>query len=194
MTKRVFDVVVSTAVLVVLSPVWAIAALAVRVTMGSPVLFRQQRPGLHGQVFDLVKFRTMRCGSGSDAERLTNVGRFLRSTSIDELPELWNILRGEMSLVGPRPLLPDYLPLYSERQAIRHQVRPGLTGLAQVSGRNAAPWDERLELDAQYVESHSLWLDLGIIARTIKVVFKRHGITAEGEATVSHFTGSHDSR
>jgi lipopolysaccharide/colanic/teichoic acid biosynthesis glycosyltransferase len=191
MTKRAFDLVASTAALVALSPLLACTALVVRLTMGSPVLFRQKRPGLHGQVFDLVKFRTMRRGSGSDADRLTKVGRFLRSASIDELPELWNVLRGEMSLVGPRPLLAEYLPLYSARQAIRHEVRPGLTGLAQVSGRNTASWDDRLELDAQYAElQESFWLDMIIIARTITAVIRREGIAAEGEATMAPFAGS----
>jgi lipopolysaccharide/colanic/teichoic acid biosynthesis glycosyltransferase len=154
------------------------------------VLFRQVRPGLAGQPFELVKFRTMRSGTGSDAERLTSLGRFLRSTSLDELPELWNVLRGDMSLVGPRPLLVEYLDLYSPRQARRHEVRPGITGLAQVAGRNLVGWDERFELDVEYVERRSLGLDLRILWRTAVAVVRREGVTAEGEATMPPFRGS----
>lgn len=192
--KRTIDVAASLIALLLLWPVMVLAAITIRLQMGSPVLFRQMRPGLHGELFELVKFRTMQTGEGPDAARLTSVGRFLRSSSIDELPELWNVLRGEMSLVGPRPLLPEYLPLYSERQASRHEVRPGVTGLAQVSGRNATSWDDRLELDARYVETHSLVLDLQIILRTIVSVARRDGIAADGAATMPVFVGSQNQR
>jgi lipopolysaccharide/colanic/teichoic acid biosynthesis glycosyltransferase len=163
--------------------------LAVLVTTGRPVFFRQQRPGRHGRPFELVKFRTMHTGEGSDADRITRVGSFLRSSSLDELPELWNVVRGDMSLVGPRPLLMEYLPLYSPRQATRHRVRPGITGLAQVNGRNLCQWDERLELDARYVENLSLGNDLRILSKTVSQVLRREGISAEGEATMHRFTG-----
>ena len=190
MLKRALDVIVATAALAVLSvPMLAVAAV-VRVAMGSPVLFRQVRPGRGGEPFTLLKFRTMRPGPGTDAERLTSIGRWLRRTSVDELPELWNVLAGDMSLVGPRPLLVEYLDLYSARQARRHDVRPGLTGLAQVEGRNLLDWDERLELDVRYVETHTLRLDLSILWRTIGMVVRREGISAEGEATMAAFKGS----
>jgi lipopolysaccharide/colanic/teichoic acid biosynthesis glycosyltransferase len=190
MLKRALDVIVATAALAVLSvPMLAVAAV-VRVAMGSPVLFRQVRPGRGGEPFTLLKFRTMRPGPGTDAERLTSIGRWLRRTSVDELPELWNVLVGDMSLVGPRPLLVEYLDLYSDRQARRHDVRPGLTGLAQVEGRNLLDWDERLELDVRYVETHTLPLDLSILWRTIGMVVRREGISAEGEATMAAFKGS----
>lgn len=165
----------------------AAIAVAIRVSMGPPVLFRQVRPGLDAQPFTLIKFRTMRDGPGDDAERITRLGRFLRSTSLDELPELWNVLRGEMSLVGPRPLLMEYLDKYTERQALRHSVRPGITGLAQVRGRNLVDWEDRLELDVQYVEQWSLWLDLKILARTLVTVVRREGISQEGHVTMSRF-------
>jgi lipopolysaccharide/colanic/teichoic acid biosynthesis glycosyltransferase len=154
------------------------------------VLFRQKRPGLYGRPFELLKFRTMRLGGGTDEERLTRVGRFLRSWSLDELPELWNVLRGEMSLVGPRPLLLQYLPLYSARQARRHEMRPGLTGWAQVNGRNLLTWDEKFELDVWYVENWSFWLDLSILGRTLGLVLRREGISDGGSATMVEFTGS----
>lgn len=188
--KRVLDVFLASFVLVVTLPASLVVAGLVALTMGRPVLFRQQRPGLAGEPFELVKFRTMRSGSGSDAERLTRLGRFLRASSLDELPELWNVVRGEMSLVGPRPLLPQYMALYTARQARRHDVRPGVTGLAQVSGRNTIDWDERLELDVRYVEQASLQLDLQILARTVASVARRDGISADGEATMPIFTGS----
>jgi len=188
--KRVIDVFVASIGLIVFSPVIAGVGTAVALRLGRPVLFRQQRPGLGGASFELIKFRTMRNGPGSDAERLTSLGRFLRSTSLDELPELWNVLKGDMSLVGPRPLLPQYLELYGERQARRHEVRPGVTGLAQISGRNAVDWDERFELDVQYVEQASLGLDLRILGRTVSSVVRREGISADGEATMEPFTGS----
>lgn len=171
----------------------AVIAAAVRAVMGRPVLFRQQRPGRDGVPFDLVKFRTMSTAPGNDADRLTPLGRVLRSTSLDELPELWNVLRGDMSLVGPRPLLMRYLDLYSAHHARRHEVRPGLTGLAQVSGRNATTWDERLDLDVTYVDTWTVGGDLSIIARTVLAVLRRTGISADGEATMPEFTGSNPS-
>jgi lipopolysaccharide/colanic/teichoic acid biosynthesis glycosyltransferase len=195
MLKRTFDVVV----VLVAAPVWApvllLLWLVVRRQLGRPALFRQVRPGLHGRPFALVKFRTMtdaRDAAGRllpDAERLTPFGRLLRSTSLDELPELWNVLRGDMSLVGPRPLLMEYLPLYTAEQARRHAVRPGITGWAQVNGRNAIGWTERFRLDVWYVDHRSFWLDLRIILITLLRVFQRHGVSAEGEATMSRFLG-----
>lgn len=183
-----------------MAPVWVPAilliALLVRTRLGSPVFFRQQRPGQGARVFEMIKFRTMTDGrdeSGQllpDAQRLTPFGRFLRSTSLDELPELLNVLRGEMSLVGPRPLLVRYLERYSPRQARRHEVRPGITGLAQVMGRNALSWEEKFEWDVRYVETQSLWLDVKILLMTVKAVFVREGISAAGEATMSEFQGS----
>ncbi len=188
-TKRGLDLVLASLVLLGSLPILLVIAALVAFSVGRPVLFRQIRPGRSGEPFELVKFRTMREGSGSDDERLTRVGRFLRSTSLDELPELWNVIAGHMSLVGPRPLLVEYLPLYSERQALRHEVRPGLTGLAQVSGRNAIGWGERLEADAVYVEQASPGLDLRILVRTIALVLRRDGISAEGHATMELFAG-----
>lgn len=192
-TKRAIDVVASAVGLVVVSPVMAATAVAVAASMGRPVLFRQQRPGKDGRVFELVKFRSMRhpdATRSSDADRLTRTGRFLRSTSLDELPTLWNVLKGDMSLVGPRPLLVEYLGRYTPEQARRHEVRPGVTGLAQVSGRNAIGWDEKLALDVEYVDSRSTRLDLGILLRTAVSVFRRDGISADGEATTHVFLGS----
>lgn len=190
MAKRTFDVVVSALALAVAAVPMAIIALAIRLTMGSPVLFAQQRPGRHGRLFTLRKFRTMRTGEGSDADRITRLGAFLRSTSLDELPELVNVLLGDMSLVGPRPLLVQYLDRYSPEQARRHEVRPGLTGLAQVSGRNATTWDERFALDVRYVDTRSFLGDLRIIGRTITQVLRREGISADGHATMPEFRGS----
>ncbi len=193
--KRVMDIVGAGLGLILLSPVIAVLALLIRRNLGSPVLFRQTRPGLHGQPFEMIKFRTMRDALGPDgtplpdAERMTALGTKLRSTSLDELPELWNVLKGEMSLVGPRPLLMEYLPLYSERQALRHEVRPGVTGWAQINGRNAVSWPEKFEMDVWYVENRSFWLDLKIIVLTIKKVIKRDGISAAGEATMPKFKG-----
>lgn len=195
-TKRVVDVAVSSLALAMLSPVLAILALVVRQRLGSPVLFRQVRPGLNGKPFEMVKFRTMRDAVGpdgkplSDAERLTPFGRLLRSTSLDELPGLWNVFKGDMSLVGPRPLLMEYLPLYSPEQARRHDVRPGVTGWAQVNGRNAISWDEKFQLDVWYVDHQSLRLDLKILFLTVLKVIKRDGISAEGSATAEKFEGS----
>ena len=188
--KRTIDMVVSAIALVLATPAIVAIAFAIRLSMGSPVFFRQVRPGLHAQPFTLVKFRTMKVGAGEDGQRLTPLGRFLRSTSLDELPQFWNVLKGDMSLVGPRPLLMEYLPLYSDRQARRHEVRPGVTGLAQVNGRNQVNWDDRLELDARYVEARSLVIDLRIVGKTVLQVGQRSGISAPGEATMAAFTGS----
>ena len=188
--KRILDLVGASLGLVVASLPMAGIALAVRLTMGRPVLFRQGRPGLGGEPFVLVKFRTMRPGPGDDAARLTRLGRFLRSSSLDELPELWNVVVGDMSLVGPRPLLMEYLDRYSPRQARRHEVRPGLTGLAQVEGRNTVAWEDRFELDVRYVDTRSFALDLRIIARTVGAVLRREGISGDGEATMTPFQGS----
>ena len=191
--KRGVDVVVSATGLVVSAPVQLVTAGVVLVAHGRPVLFRQPRPGRDGVVFELVKFRTMRhpdAAHVTDADRLTPVGRFLRSTSLDELPTLWNVLKGDMSLVGPRPRLVEYLPRYTAEQARRHEVRPGVTGLAQVSGRNGLSWEEKFALDVQYVDRRSLRLDLEILLRTVRSVLGRRGISGEGEATMSVFTGS----
>lgn len=191
--KRGLDVMVSTLGLVVSAPVQAITAGVVFVAHGHPVLFRQQRPGKDGKVFELVKFRTMRHPDAThvaDAERLTTVGRALRTTSLDELPTLWNVLKGDMSLVGPRPLLVQYLERYSPEQARRQEVRPGITGLAQVSGRNALAWDEKLRLDVEYVDRRRLSLDLHILWRTVMAVFGRAGIAADGHVTMPEFMGS----
>ena len=193
--KRVGDLTVAAIGLSVGVPVLGVVALAVRWKLGSPVLFRQERPGRGGRAFTLVKFRTMRDATDaagrplSDEERLTTFGRLLRSTSLDELPELWNVLKGEMSLVGPRPLMPAYLPLYSAEQARRHDVRPGITGWAQVSGRNAVPWPERLAMDVWYVDHRSAWLDVRILALTVWKVVARHGVAEEGQATMTAFRG-----
>ncbi|MBX3285579.1 MAG: sugar transferase [Actinobacteria bacterium] len=189
--KRTIDIVGSSLGLLVAAVPMAVLALLIRRDIGKPVLFLQVRPGRDAKPFTLVKFRTMREGPGSDAERLTPLGRFIRSLSLDELPELWNVLRGDMSLVGPRPLLTSYLPRYSPHQARRHEVRPGLTGLAQVQGRNTLSWEHRFELDVHYVDTWSVRLDLAIIARTLWLVVKRDGITAEGHATMPEFLGEH---
>lgn len=194
--KRICEVAIVLLTAVVWVPLMVGVAIVVRLTMGRPVHFTQLRPGLQGYPFRLVKFRTMleQAPPGkpplSDVERLTRFGRFLRSTSLDELPEVWNVLAGDMSLVGPRPLLMEYLPLYTPEQARRHEVRPGITGWAQVNGRNAISWEERFALDVWYVDHHSLWLDLAILLRTFAKVVTREGITAEGEATMQPFTGT----
>ena len=196
MLKRLFDILGAVFGLLILLPIIVTLAWQVRRKLGSPVLFRQTRPGLHGKPFQLIKFRTMRNAIGldgrplPDSERMTSFGSFLRSASLDELPELWNVLKGDMSLVGPRPLLMEYLPLYSLEQARRHEVRPGVTGWAQVNGRNALSWDEKFRLDVWYVDNHSFWLDLKILALTVKKVFVREGISAAGEVTMTYFTGS----
>jgi lipopolysaccharide/colanic/teichoic acid biosynthesis glycosyltransferase len=193
--KRLLDVVVSSVLLVVLLPLLVIVAIAVAIALGSPVLFAQVRPGRHGVPFKMYKFRTMLKASDKDGVqledrlRLTRFGRFLRSTSLDELPELWNVLVGHMSLVGPRPLLMEYLSLYSPEQMRRHEVRPGITGLAQVNGRNAIDWRDRFELDVWYVDNASVWLDLKILALTIAKVLAREGISKSGEVTMNKFTG-----
>ena len=199
LVKRAFDVIASAVLLVLLSPVMLVIALAIRATMGAPVLFRQERPGIHAEPFTLLKFRTMRhadcCGVDAvctDEERTTPLGRVLRTTSLDELPELLNILRGDMSFVGPRPMLMEYVPLFNERQARRHEVRPGLTGLAQVSGRNALSWEERFELDVQYVDSVGLAIDLSIMLRTVGVVVSRYGASGTPVAPLEPFRGTRD--
>ena len=194
--RRSVEVLVATFVLTFALPVMAVVALLVRIFLGKGVLFRQVRPGLHGKPFTIVKFRTMRDDRGADGSllpdeaRLTRFGSFLRSSSLDELPEIFNVLRGQMSFVGPRPLLVEYLEVYTPEQARRHEVRPGITGLAQVSGRNTLPWEERFALDRYYVENRSLSLDLRILAKTLAKVVRRDGIAAEGYATAPHFTGT----
>lgn len=195
--KRGLDIVASLIAMVVLSPVIVATAIAVRVNLGSPVLFTQPRPGRHGNVFRLYKFRSMRNvdesrGLVTDEQRLTRFGSLLRSTSLDELPSLLNVLRGEMSIVGPRPLLVEYLPRYSPEQARRHEVRPGVTGLAQVSGRNTLTWEDKFRIDVAYVDRRSFRMDVQILAATIRSVFAREGISAPGEATMSRFEGSAD--
>ncbi len=196
MMRRFFDLSVALLALLLLALPLLLLALLVRTKLGSPVFFRQTRPGLHGKPFEMVKFRTMtdaRDAQGEllpDSERLPPFGRFLRSSSLDELPELWNVLKGEMSLVGPRPLLMEYLPLYTPQQYRRHEVRPGVTGWAQVNGRNAISWEEKFALDVWYVENQSFWLDVKILFLTVKKVLVKDGISASGEATMTKFTGS----
>lgn len=198
MLKRAFDIVCSALALLLLWPVLLILYVLVRVKLGSPALFRQQRPGLHGRPFMMVKFRTMLDALDADGNplpddvRLTRFGRLLRATSLDELPELWNVLKGDMSLVGPRPLLMEYLPLYSAEQARRHEVRPGITGWAQVNGRNALSWPQKFALDVWYVDNRSLLLDIRILLLTVKKVFVREGISSDGQATTSRFTGKEE--
>jgi lipopolysaccharide/colanic/teichoic acid biosynthesis glycosyltransferase len=193
--KRIFDFLVAGAVLFMLTVPIALLIVLVRIRLGAPVFFRQRRPGLNGQVFEMIKFRTMtnECNSRgdllSDAERLTTFGLFLRATSLDELPELWNVIKGEMSLVGPRPLLIEYLPLYSKEQARRHEVRPGVTGWAQVNGRNALSWEEKFALDVWYVDNQNFWLDVKILFMTVQKVFLRDGISADGAVTMPRFSG-----
>jgi lipopolysaccharide/colanic/teichoic acid biosynthesis glycosyltransferase len=194
--KRLMDIALSSIGLLLLAPLILVLVVLVRVRLGSPVLFRQERPGLYGRPFIILKFRTMtdECDeSGNllpDDQRLTRFGRFLRASSMDELPELWNVLRGDMSLVGPRPLLMEYLPLYTTEQARRNEVRPGITGWAQVNGRNALNWEEKFKLDVWYVDNQSLWLDLKILFLTVKKVLVREGISGEGHATMERFRGS----
>ena len=196
MLKRVLDVVIASTALLLLSPVYFFVAYKVRKNLGSPVLFRQVRPGLHGKPFEMIKFRSMKDAldeNGNplpDSERLTPFGKMLRATSLDEMPELWNVIKGEMSIVGPRPLLMEYLPLYNSQQAKRHNVRPGMTGYAQVNGRNAISWEEKFKLDTWYVENQSLWLDFKIMLKTVKKVLAKDDISAEGEATMTKFTGT----
>ena len=194
--KRLFDITAAACALLLLALPLLVVIWMVRRKLGSPVFFTQMRPGLQGKPFLMVKFRTMTDARGPDgallpdADRLTPFGRFLRATSLDELPELWNVLKGDMSLVGPRPLLMEYLPLYSPQQARRHEVRPGITGWAQVNGRNAIGWEDKFTLDVWYVDHRSLWLDIKILWLTVKKVLVREGISADGEATMGRFTGS----
>ncbi|MHA3114592.1 sugar transferase [Acinetobacter sp. ANC 4635] len=196
MIKRWLDMIIALTALILLSPVLLVVAYKVRKNLGSPVLFRQTRPGLHGQSFEMIKFRTMKDAIDKDgnplpdSERLTDFGKKLRATSLDELPELWNVLKGDMSLVGPRPLLMEYLPLYDVEQAKRHNARPGITGYAQVNGRNTIGWEEKFKLDTWYVEHQSFWLDIKILVQTVKKVVVKDGISAEGEVTMSKFTGT----
>jgi len=196
MLKRLLDIVIASSTLVLLSPVYAFVAYKVRKNLGSPVLFRQVRPGLNGKPFEMIKFRSMKDAVDAqgnplpDSERLTPFGQMLRSSSLDEMPELWNVIKGEMSIVGPRPLLMEYLPLYNEQQAKRHNVLPGITGYAQVNGRNAISWEKKFELDTWYVENRSLWLDFKIMLKTVQKVLSKDDISAKGEATISKFTGT----
>ncbi|HAS6776056.1 TPA: sugar transferase [Vibrio parahaemolyticus] len=194
--KRIFDFTASLCGLILLSPIIALVAWKIRKNLGSPVLFRQTRPGLHGKPFEMVKFRTMKDAVDAqgnplpDSERMTPFGDKLRNSSLDELPELWNVLKGEMSLVGPRPLLMQYLPLYSQEQARRHEVRPGVTGWAQINGRNAISWEDKFKLDVWYVNNRNLWLDIKILCLTVKKVFIKEGITSEGHVTAEAFKGT----
>lgn len=190
LAKRALDLALSLPLLLLAAAPVLVLALAVRLADGTPVLFRQTRPGRGGRPFTLLKLRTMRTGPEPDDERLTRLGRVLRALSLDELPQLWNVVRGDMSLVGPRPLLPQYLGRYSARQARRHEVPPGITGLAQVEGRNGLGWEERLELDVRYVEQRSLALDLRLLGRTVAAVVSRRGVRAAGHATMPEFFGS----
>lgn len=196
MRKRIFDLLLASAAGLIFLPVILVLVLIIRCVIGSPVIFKQQRPGLRAEPFYIYKFRTMNNKKNSrgellsDAERLTNFGKWLRSTSLDELPSLWNVLKGEMSIVGPRPLLMEYVPLYNAEQARRHEVKPGVTGWAQVNGRNAISWEDKFRLDVWYVDHQSVWLDIKIILLTIKKVFFRHDINADGAATMPKFTGS----
>lgn len=193
--KRTFDILAASLTLILLSPVYLIVAAKVATNLGTPVIFSQQRPGLHGQIFSMKKFRSMRDATDEygnilpDSARLTDFGIKLRNSSLDELPGLWSVLKGDMSLVGPRPLLVEYLPLYSAQQARRHYVKPGITGWAQVNGRNAISWQDKFKLDVWYVDNQSMWLDIKIIFLTIKKVFSQADINADGEATMSKFTG-----
>jgi lipopolysaccharide/colanic/teichoic acid biosynthesis glycosyltransferase len=193
LVKRSVDLIAAAVGLIILSPVILVVSLRVRRVLGAPILFRQERPGLDGKPFQIIKFRTMRDAVGTngkqlpDSERLTDFGRFLRRTSLDELPELWNVLKGDMSLVGPRPLLMDYIPHYSPEQMRRHEVRPGITGWAQVNGRNAIGWENKFALDVWYVDHQSLWLDLRILWRTLAKVFRKEGISGAGVETMTRF-------
>ena len=194
--KRVVDIVGCLFGLILLLPIIVALAMVIKRKLGSPFLFRQTRPGLNGKPFEMIKFRTMKDVIDQngiplpDSERMTSFGKKLRNSSLDELPELWNVLKGDMSLVGPRPLLMQYLPLYNKEQAKRHEVRPGITGWAQVNGRNAISWEEKFKLDVWYVDNHSFWLDIKVICLTLKKVIVRDGISADGEATMSKFKGT----
>ena len=196
--KRLFDFIVSLLALIVFFPIIALVAYKIKNNLGSPVLFRQTRPGLNGKPFEMIKFRTMKDATDKygnplpDAERMTPFGDKLRNSSLDELPELWNVLKGDMSLVGPRPLLMQYLPLYNKEQARRHDVRPGITGWAQINGRNAISWDEKFKLDVWYVDNRSFWLDIKILFLTVRKVFVKEGISADGHVTIEPFKGNPD--
>ena len=196
MLKRLLDIIIASLALILLSPLYALVAYKVRKNLGSPVLFRQVRPGLYGKPFEMIKFRTMKDAVDAegnplpDSERLTPFGKMLRSTSLDEMPELWNVIKGDMSIVGPRPLLTEYLPLYNEEQAKRHNVRPGMTGHAQVNGRNAISWEEKFKLDTWYVENQSTLLDFKIMFKTVHKVLAKDDINEAGEVTMTKFTGS----
>lgn len=196
MLKRLLDIIIASIALILLSPLYAYVAYKVKKNLGSPVLFRQVRPGLKGKPFEMIKFRTMKDAIDAqgnplpDSERLTPFGKMLRSSSLDEMPELWNVIKGDMSIVGPRPLLMEYLPLYSPEQAKRHNVRPGMTGHAQVNGRNAIGWDEKFKLDTWYVDNQSTALDFKIMFKTVHKVLAKDDISAEGEATMTKFTGT----
>ena len=196
MLKRLLDIIIASTALILLSPLYAYVAYKVKKNLGSPVLFRQVRPGLHGKPFEMIKFRTMKDAIDErgnplpDSERLTPFGKMLRSSSLDEMPELWNVIKGDMSIVGPRPLLMEYLPLYNKEQAKRHDVRPGMTGYAQVNGRNAISWEEKFKLDTWYVENKSTVLDFKIMLKTVQKVISKDDISEAGEATMTKFTGS----
>ncbi|MFK4204427.1 sugar transferase [Acinetobacter junii] len=196
MLKRSLDIIIASTALILLSPLYLYVAHKVKKNLGSPVLFRQIRPGLHGKPFEMIKFRTMKDAVDEqgnplpDSERLTPFGKMLRSTSLDEMPELWNVIKGDMSVVGPRPLLMEYLPLYNKDQAKRHDVRPGMTGHAQVNGRNAISWEEKFKLDTWYVENQSVWLDFKIMLKTVKKVIAKDDINEAGEVTMTKFTGT----
>lgn len=196
MLKRLLDIIIASIALILLSPLYALVAYKVKKNLGSPVLFRQVRPGLHGKPFEMIKFRTMKDAADEqgnplpDSERLTPFGKMLRSSSLDEMPELWNVIKGDMSIVGPRPLLMEYLPLYNQEQAKRHLVRPGMTGHAQVNGRNAISWEEKFKLDTWYVENQSVWLDFKIMLKTVKKVLAKDDINAENDATMPKFNGN----
>jgi len=196
--KRTIDILISALALLLLSPIYFLVSYKVAKNLGTPIIFSQQRPGLHGKIFAMKKFRSMLDTHNKqgellpDKERLTSFGIKLRNTSLDELPGLWSVLKGDMSLVGPRPLLVEYLPLYSQEQARRHKVKPGITGWAQVNGRNAISWQEKFELDVWYVDNQSFWLDIKILFLTIKKVFSQADINADGEATMSKFTGNNE--
>ena len=196
MIKRLLDIIIASIALILLSPLYFYVAHKVKKNLGSPVLFRQIRPGLHGKPFEMIKFRSMKDAVDAqgnplpDSERLTPFGKMLRSSSLDEMPELWNVIKGDMSIVGPRPLLMEYLPLYNQEQAKRHLVRPGMTGHAQVNGRNAISWEEKFKLDTWYVENQSVWLDFKIMLKTVKKVLAKDDINEAGEATMTKFTGT----
>ncbi|WP_180044139.1 MULTISPECIES: sugar transferase [unclassified Acinetobacter] len=196
MLKRILDIIIASIALILLSPLYFYVAHKVKKNLGSPVLFRQVRPGLHGKPFEMIKFRTMtdeRDAQGNllpNEQRLPKFGKMLRATSLDEMPELWNVIKGDMSIVGPRPLLMDYLPLYNEEQAKRHNVRPGMTGYAQVNGRNSISWEEKFKLDTWYVENRSTWLDFKIMFQTVKKVLIKEGINQSEEVTMTRFTGN----